>query len=145
MIRLLPVLWSIELPEKMTPAAPGAMERAANPAFVQLASGHLVLVLLPAVVPEPDRVSGGAATAAADVAGGGGSGVGGRRVHRQDVSLAAMGSCWQPPVAHVDVLLFALPEQLHPELEFELELVVELVLVLVLVLGLELEVALATG
>lgn len=63
--------------------------------------------------------------------------MGGRRVHRQDVSLAAIGSCWQPPVAHEELL----PEQLHPAAAEELEFDVELVGLV----ELELEVALATG
>lgn len=85
-MRLLPVLCSIELPEKVTPVAE-AVERAANPAFAppQPNSWHLLLELV-----EPDLAIGAGATREATGEATGGVG---RRVHRHEVNLAAMGSC----------------------------------------------------
>lgn len=135
-MRLLPVLCSIELPEKVT-LVPARVERAANPAFapLQLDSGHLLGELV-----DPDLATGAGATKVAT--GGATDGVG-SRVHKQEVSLAAIGSCWQPPVAQapleVDEDELGAAEL---QLQLELELVAAVVgrgmfLIVVILMGLD--------
>jgi len=119
-MRLLPVLCSIELPEKVTPA-PEAVERAAYPALapLQLDSWHL-----PDELVEPDLVR-GALGETREATGGATDGVG-RRVHKHEVNLAAMGSCWQPPMVVQAPLEEDDEDAEAEELELQLQLELEL-------------------